>query len=263
MRRPDSHKGDNGTVAVIGGSRTQHGAPLFSALAAEASGADLVHAWVPALHAEVAKSASLNLQVHTFGSSTSDEILGADHDHIIEFLATIDAAVIGPGLSRTQRNIKAILDLLDEAACPLVCDASALQPATLKHLIGKHAVLTPHLGELERMGLMKEELPKLAESTGCTFLVKSPIDTVFSPSKKEEISGGNAGLTVGGTGDVLAGLVAGFLAQGRAPNDACVLASRTVKACGDALFRERGFHYTAHDVIRMAQRIISTLEFSL
>ncbi len=251
MRAPGSHKGENGTVAIIGGSLHQHGAPLFSALAAEASGVDLLYVWVPHMHAGVAKNASLNFQIHPFGSAASDELSPQDRRRLVAFLATIDVAVIGPGLSRTSAGIDAIMALLDEAACPFVCDASALQAATLKHLKGKHAVLTPHLGELERMRVERRDLGSIAAEHACTFLLKGVTDIVVdSGGTEREVIGGNAGLTVGGTGDALAGLTAGLIAQGMSHADACVLASSTVKKAADELFTEVGYAYTAHDVIK-------------
>jgi NAD(P)H-hydrate epimerase len=177
MRTADSHKGDNGIVAVIGGSRSQHGAPLFSALAAEASGVDLLHVWIPSVHEEVTKNASFNFQVHTFGTDRADEISGSDRERMIEHLATIDAVVIGPGLSRSASNVKSIMNLLAEVPCPVVADASALQHETLKALTLRHAVVTPHLGELERMGYLRTELPTLAKKHACTILLKSSVDT--------------------------------------------------------------------------------------
>ncbi|MDD5055490.1 MAG: NAD(P)H-hydrate dehydratase [Candidatus Peribacteraceae bacterium] len=257
MRSPLSHKGDNGVVAVIGGSRHQHGAPLFSALAAEASGVDLVYVWVPELHAEVAKNQSLNFQIHTFGSNRSDEIGPKDRARLLEFLATIDAAVIGPGLARTPSGIRSIMELLQEAPCPVVADASALQPATLRALSGRNAILTPHLGELERMNIDRNDLPALASKHRCTILLKGQIDTIIGERKTvQEVRGGNAGLTVGGTGDALAGLIAGLIAQGMEHAEACVTAGEAVKHAGDELHKTCGYRYTTKQVIeRLATQI--------
>lgn len=260
MRTANSHKGDNGIVAVIGGCRTQHGAPIFTALAAEASGVDLVHAWVPAVHAEVTKHASYNLQVRTFGSEKSDEILSRDLERIIEQLATMDAVIIGPGLSRSASSIASVMTILAESPCPVIADASALQPETLKSLTLRHAVVTPHLGELERMGYLKTELPNLARKHACTILLKSITDTVVNDQGVSvTITGGNAGLTVGGTGDALAGLTAGLIAQGVAHDRACVVASTVIKKAGDALFPEHGFSYTTMDVIRMIPSVLKDI----
>jgi NAD(P)H-hydrate epimerase len=249
LRKPTSHKGENGMVAVIGGSLHQHGAPLFSALAAEASGVDLIYVFVPLAHCEVAKSTSLNFQVHTFGTGESDLISSNNRADMLELLATMDSAVIGPGLALNEKNVQSILELLEGCPCPVVIDATALQPRTLKCVQDKNAVLTPHLGELERMGLKLRDLPEICKITGCTFLVKGPADTIIdSNGNIQTIEGGNAGLTVGGTGDVLAGVIAGLLAQKEDPAEACRIASTVVKRAGDVLMAKKGFAFTARDV---------------
>lgn len=250
MRQAGSHKGDNGTVAIIGGSRHQHGAPLFSLLAAEASGVDLLFACVPLMHLEVTKATSLNAQVYTFGSATSDEMNATDRTRFIELLATIDVVVIGPGISRSPSSLRSVMELLQTAPCTVVADATALQAETLAFLAHRHAVITPHLGELERMGLTREELPGIAQGIDLTILLKSTTDTVVSEvGKIQDVTGGNAGLTVGGTGDALAGLTAGLIAQGIDHAEACVRASTVIKKAGDLLFEECGFAYTTRDVI--------------
>lgn len=257
MRSPTSHKGENGSVAVIGGSQFQHGAPLFSALAAEASGVDLVYVFVPVVHAEVAKNTSLNFQVHTFGSVVNDEISTKDRSRMIELLATMDSVVIGPGLSRSSDNLASIMALLEECPCPIVADASALQKTTLAAISGKHAVVTPHLGELERMGLDIEDCSAAAKKYSCTFLVKSPEDRIFSEDGSEKkMSGGNAGLTVGGTGDALTGLTAGLLAQGHSHAEACAMASTCIKRAGDLLFQKQRYAYTTREVIALIPTVM-------
>ena len=260
MRSPTSHKGDNGSVAIIGGSLHQHGAPLFSALAAEASGVDLIYLFVPECHREVAKHASLNVQVYTFGSLKSDEISASDRTRIVEFLATIDTAVIGPGLARTASALSSLMTLLEEAPCPLVVDASALQKQIMKFLCGRHAVLTPHLGELERMELAQNDLSSVCMENACTILKKGVVDTIVSEKGDvKTVEGGNAGLTVGGTGDALAGLTAGLIAQGVDHAEACRMASTVIKRAGDVLAQEFGFAYTTRQVIQMIPKVLKNM----
>lgn len=231
----------------------------MSALALERSGVDLVHVWVPAMHREVAKNTSLNFQTHIFGSMSSDEISGKDRTRMLEFLATIDAAVIGPGLSRTKTNLKSLLSLLAEAPCPLVVDASALQPETLEALHGRNAILTPHLGELERMGIDPEKIGETAKEYGCTILLKGEVDRIAtSDGSVTEVKGGNPGLTVGGTGDALAGLVCGLIAQGTDHADAAAKASAIIKSIGDSLQKTHGYGFTTHDVITQIPAHLST-----
>ena len=247
QRRTDSHKGENGIVAVIGGSRTQHGAPLFSALAAEASGADLVFVALPACHASVAKNCSLNFQVHPFAD---DDFTKRDVAPLLELLATMDCAVIGPGIARTEDALRALHDLIAASPCPMVLDASALQPWTLEAAHGKAAVLTPHAGELERMDIAPATIDAAASRHGVTILAKGTTDRIAAPDGSvRDVDGGNAGLTVGGTGDALAGLTAGLIAQGALPAHAAEIASRTIKRAGEALEKEYGFAYGTKRVI--------------
>jgi len=255
-RRADSHKGENGKIAVIGGSRTIHGAPVFSALAAEASGVDLVFLCLPACHEDVAKQASLNVQVHAF---SGNELSDSDTQSIVSMLATMDCAVIGPGISRDESSLHALKDIIGEATCPLVLDATALQPFTLELIKGKQAVLTPHLGELERMELEKDKMSEAARESGATIVLKGMIDQIVKPDNAtEEVSGGNAGLTVGGTGDVLAGLIGGLIAQGMNQSDAAHAACILIKQAGTELFKTHGYAYTARDVINLIPHLLHT-----
>lgn len=261
MRSPHSHKGDNGKVAVIGGSRPMHGAPIFSALAAEASGVDLVTIAVPAVHADVTKHASLNFQVHTFDGN---ELLKKDVGPMLQILAIMDAAVIGPGLSRHADTLSAIDQLIGGAPCPLVIDASALQPTTLASVAGRGSILTPHLGELERMGLAESDIPQRAKAAGTYVLLKGEADMLYGPEgETRHVTGGNAGLTVGGTGDALAGLIAGLIAQKLSQTEAMMLASKVIKTAGERLFQEKGYHYTTMDVIEQIPYLLHEFDEGL
>lgn len=249
-RSPHSHKGENGKVAIIGGSKFQHGAPLLSALAAEASGVDLVFVCLPSHHADTAKSASLNFQVHPFHG---DDFTSADIDSVLELLATMDSAVIGPGIARSEESISALHSLIDGATCPMVLDATALQPWTLDAVRSKIAVLTPHQGELERMNITSDT------GDNVVLLKKGEEDEIISATQSETVTGGNAGLTVGGTGDTLAGIIGGLIAQGMQPFDASVTAARIVKRAATTLFADFGYAFTAEDVIGQIPTLLHQL----
>lgn len=256
IRDPQSHKGENGKVCVIGGSRHIHGAPLFSALAAEASGVDLIYLFIPPAHEEVAKQTSLNFQVRTF---QRDDLTVDDVGPILEMLASMDCAVIGPGLSHEPSALKALRQIITGSPCPLVLDASALQADTLSWIGGKQVVLTPHLGELERMKIEESEIGEFAAKHGVTILMKSVVDRIAaSDGTVTESIGGNAGLTVGGTGDSLAGLTAGLIAQRMSLPEAALLASQTIKKAGDMLAEGQGMHYTTRDVIEVIPIVLHT-----
>ncbi|MFA6039531.1 MAG: NAD(P)H-hydrate dehydratase [Candidatus Peribacteraceae bacterium] len=258
QRDPQSHKGENGKVAVIGGSATIHGAPLLSALAAEASGVDLIFVAVPKLHQFISRMTSLNFQVHPFAG---DELAAEDVPVLLELLATMDAAVIGPGLSRTPEVLDALKTLVAEAPCALVLDASALQPWTIDVVRGRDAVLTPHLGELERMGLEEKEIGKAAKEAEITIHLKGPEDRIAAADGTVHlVTGGNAGLTVGGTGDALAGLIGGLRAQKLPAEDACKAASTVIKRAGTMLFEEKGAAYTAEEVIDLIPELLRTID---
>lgn len=246
-RSPTSHKGENGIVMIIGGSEPIHGAPLFSALAAEASGVDLIYVSLPQVHADVARMTSLNFLVHPFpGNDLSAKYV----EPLSEMLATMDCVVIGPGLARDKASLAHLKALIESCSCPMVLDASALQPWTLDAVEGKKAVLTPHLGELERMELSLEDIAEASNKYKQVIHVKGATDVIAMPDGTvEEVSGGNAGLTVGGTGDALAGLIAGLIAQKMSREDASILASKIIKKAGDELFVTQGNAYTTRQVI--------------
>lgn len=219
----------------------------MSALAAEAVGTDLLYLFVPPCHEEVTKQASLNFQVRTF---EEDALTGADIAPILELLASMDCAAIGPGLDRTPQTLRTILQLIEGALCPLVLDASALQPETLVAVTEKAAVLTPHLGELERMGIAPEKLSIASKEHEVTILLKGPMDTIAAPDGTvTECKGGNAGLTVGGTGDTLAGLIAGLIAQGEKLSTAAIRASKIIKRAGEHLATQGQEVFTTREVI--------------
>lgn len=257
-RNSASHKGENGKVMIIGGCQTQHGAPLFSALAAEASGVDLLYVALPSCHAQVARMQSLNFQVHPFAGNT---LAKADINPLLELMASMDAVVIGPGIERSAVTLKILQELIEACSSAMVLDASALQPWTLAACAGKNAVLTPHLGELERMGVDPESIESTATQHGVTIHLKGVVDRIASPGGTvEEVTGGNAGLTVGGTGDALAGLICGLLAQGLDQTTACVTASKVIKEAGSVLYKESGFAYTTRDVIGRISSLLHSNE---
>lgn len=266
-RDPYSHKTQNGTVAIIGGSPLFHGAPIFAALAAEASGVDLVYPVIQASHATVTKSASLNFIVRTFrGGSISAQ----DVKEILLLLRELHVAVIGPGLAETAQNTEALKKIIAAAKCPLVLDARALRKEVLRSLKKRTAVLTPHLGELEHMTganlshqprKKAEELAtKCARQYGAVVVLKGSEDFIVDArGTTKRIRGGNAGLTKGGTGDALAGLIAGLIAQGTQPFEACVMAATIIKRAATALYPEKGYAFTTRDVIDQIPHLLHAL----
>jgi hydroxyethylthiazole kinase-like uncharacterized protein yjeF len=268
QRDPNSRKGQNGSVTVIGGSKQMHGAPIFAALAAEATGVDLIHPCVPEIHAEVTKNASNNFIVTPF---RGDDLSKTDVSAIEEVIAGSTVAVIGPGLADYDTTQKAAEKLIRDSNIPMVIDATALQPWTFSAAEGKTAVLTPHVGELARMQgqvLHQKDHPEhkdivctIADERNVTMVLKGPIDIIAGAEGScAEIKGGNAGLTVGGTGDALAGLIAGLMAQGVKPVDACTMGTTIIKRAATALYNDKGYGFTTMDVISQIPHLVHTYE---
>lgn len=247
QRDPSSHKGDNGKVAIVGGSRFIHGAPIFNALAAEASGIDTLSICLPECHTDAAKSWMLNAFVHPFEDDNIDD---EDIEPILELIAPLDCVVLGSGIARTGERVHALEEIIASSTTPMVLDATALQENTLELVRGKQAVLTPHLGELERMGIGENDLQDTANEYQAVIVLKGEVDRIASAHDTVEVSGGNAGLTTGGTGDVLAGLIAGLIAQGLSPTEAAHDGCRVMKKIADSLQKQKGYAYSAIDVIQ-------------
>ncbi|MEE8167254.1 MAG: NAD(P)H-hydrate dehydratase [Candidatus Hydrothermarchaeales archaeon] len=253
-RKLDSHKGENGRVLVIGGSDFYYGAPILGALGALNSGADLVYLAVPECNYEVTRCHSPDFIVskfpgHFLNPTAIEEIQVEKRG--------IDSVLIGPGLGTRDETKEAVLKLLEKIEVPVVLDADAIKAVAGKTLKGLK-VVTPHAGEFEI--LTCEKLPKdnekrrevvvrYAKRLGAVILLKAPLDIVASPQGKAKFNAtGNAGMTVGGTGDVLAGVIAGFLAQGLSAFDATCCAAFVNGVAGDELATWKGNCFTASDL---------------
>lgn len=231
-RKPDSHKGDNGKVMIIGGSPMFHGAPILCALGAEHSGVDLVFPFLPPCHMEAAKTYSLNFILQSF----SENILTSkDVKPILKFSKEVDAVVIGPGLGSDSKTKTAIKALLTELELPTVVDAAALM---YLNNLPEVCVLTPHRGEFLNMtgdDPTPKNVQKWSKNLKATIVCKGPKDIIASGRELAINNTGNALMTVGGTGDVLAGFIGGLIAQKMNPFEACKYATRLLGLLADSL----------------------------
>ncbi|MBU2560364.1 NAD(P)H-hydrate dehydratase [archaeon] len=256
-RRPDSHKGENGRVLVVGGSDLYHGAPILAGLGAHNSGADLVFMYVPEGNFDVTRSASPGFIVRKY---SGDYLTPGAVGGIIELSQECDVLVIGPGLGERQETKDAVIEILGKVKIPVVIDADAIkavgeQPGVLKKI---DAVVTPHTREF--VTLTKKKLPKTEKSRiivvsneakrlSCVILLKSPVDIIASPEEVKQNTTGNPGMTAGGTGDVLSGVAAGLISQGLSTFDSACCAAFILGVSGDELSRWKGHAYTAEDVV--------------
>jgi len=250
-RRVDSHKGENGRVLVVGGSELFSGAPALAALGALGSGADLAFIAVPETNFDVTRSYSPDLIVRKYeGGFLNKGALST----VLELAEKVDAVVIGPGLGDKNETKDTVLKILKKVDKPVVIDADALKAVKGREssVKSKKVILTPHAGEFKALsgkGAGEKEVAGYAKKHGFTVLMKAREDLIASPKGKlRKNATGNAGMTVGGTGDVLGGVAANFIAQGMGPFDAACCAAFVVGAAGDSLEEWKGFGYTASDV---------------
>lgn len=236
-RKKDSHKGQNGKVMIIGGNHMFHGAPILCTLGAEFSGADLVFPFIPPVHADALKNHSLNCIIQTFHENI---LTSKDVKRIVHFSKNVDSVVIGPGLGSDAKTKRAIKTLLTHLKIPTIIDASAL---FYTNTFPKTAILTPHQGEFHELTgdePTTKNVQKWAKHFKVTIVCKGHEDIIANSDNIAINKNGNALMTVGGTGDVLSGLIGGLVAQGIEPFEAGKIATKALGQAGDHLANING-----------------------
>jgi hydroxyethylthiazole kinase-like uncharacterized protein yjeF len=252
LTRPaKSHKGDAGRVLVIGGG-AYSGAPALAALAALRAGADIVTVAAPKNVSDIIASFSPNLIVRPL---SGNRLVEQDIPLISELIQKHDAVVVGMGIGNedlTLKTVRKIVPVFRKA----VIDADALAPDVLRsgHM---DIIVTPHAGEMKRLSgidVPEDEKKKLnfvrdfAKDNKLTVLLKGKVDIISDGTEVRANRTGNSGMTVGGTGDVLAGLTGALFAKHDAFPAACTAAFIN-GAAGDLAFKEFGYGLLATDVI--------------
>ncbi|GFO97696.1 NAD (P)HX epimerase [groundwater metagenome] len=251
MRPASSHKGDAGKVLVIGGG-AYSGAPALAALAALRAGADIVTVAAPKSVSDIIASFSPNLIVRPL---SGDRLVEKDIPLISELIKKHDVVVMGMGLGNEDATLEAVRKIVPMCG-KAVIDADALIPEVL-HAGHREIIVTPHSGEMKRLSgvdVPEDEKKKLtfvrdfAKGNNLTVLLKGRMDIISNGTEIRANRTGNAGMTVGGTGDVLAGLTGALFAKHDAFSAAC--ASAFINgAAGDLAFAEFGYGLLATDVI--------------
>jgi NAD(P)H-hydrate epimerase len=257
-RRRDAWKGSAGRVAVVGGSRLYAGAPILAALGAYASGVDLVYLVSPGSYQ---------------AAVSRPELVPRSPEEVDAAVARSHAVVLGPGMGVSEEAASLAERVLAEAERGgklVVVDADALKMVArgMVRLRG-NVVLTPHRGEAREL-LGGEELPqaqaaaKIAERYGETVVVKGPVDAVCSPAGLCRLNEtGVPEMSVGGTGDVLSGVIAGFAARRAAaglpydPVNTAAAALYAVGRAGELALERRGESITPLDVVEEIPRAVS------
>jgi NAD(P)H-hydrate epimerase len=252
-RRPDAHKGDFGHVLVVAGSTGKTGAAHLCAVGALRSGAGLVTVATPArcqdvvaaLGAEYMTEALPDTARGTLDAGALDVVLGL----------SVDILAVGPGLGTGEPVRSFVRQLVERSSLPLVLDADALnafagEPGQLTAREGQQIVITPHPGEMARLlGISAAEVQahrlesasNLATSHGLYVVLKGHRTIIATPDGNVFINPtGNPGMATGGTGDVLTGMIAAWLAQMKDPEAACLVAVYLHGAAGDLAADDEG-----------------------
>ncbi|MCX6673801.1 MAG: NAD(P)H-hydrate dehydratase [Methanothrix sp.] len=247
-RSQESHKGDSGRILVIGGG-PYTGAPALSALAALRAGADIVTVAAPKAAARTISSYSPNLIVQEL---SGDHLRPEDMPVLEKQIARHDVVVMGMGLGRHAETRAALAEIMPLCK-KTVIDADALQPD-----LPLRGIVTPHAGEFKRISGVAlvdldyrdrvEPLKEYARESGLVVLLKGKVDLISDGEVVRANTTGNPGMTVGGTGDVLAGITAAFYARTSALRAATAAAFVNGRA-GDLVYPEKDFGMVATDVI--------------
>ena len=227
-RERDSHKGNFGTVLVIAGSSSMRGAAAFASLGALRSGAGLVRL------ASVEKcidSAAVLVPEATFIEMDYDDyghmLFDPNREAVLEAMKKAKAVVIGCGMGVTQDTIELTKFVTENATCPVIIDADGINciASDIDILLKKktEVIITPHPGEMARLlncdtAMISDNrivvAEKYAEKYGITVVLKGA-GTIISDGRATAVNHtGNAGMSVGGSGDVLAGMIGSIIAQG-------------------------------------------------
>lgn len=264
-RKADSHKGDYGKILLLCGSRGYTGAAALAAMGALRSGAGLVYLAVPeSIYAiEACKlTEAIVLPLPDEGGTIAMSAL----PEIRRLLPKMDAVLIGCGLGQSEGTRAVLETVLREFSGPVVVDADGIN-LLAKHmdiLRERHAptILTPHAGEFVRIGGDNKadrvsETQRFAGEYGCILLLKGH-ETVISDGKETYVNQtGNPGMAVGGSGDVLSGIIVSLLGQGIEPLKAAACGAWLHGKAGDICAEEIGqYGMLPTDLVEVLPRLL-------
>jgi NAD(P)H-hydrate epimerase len=269
-----SSKRDYGYVLIVGGSDVYSGAPALAALAALRTGAGVSFVAAPEAVANVIRSFSPDLIVYPLRGSF---VTSAHVDYVRGILGRVNSVVLGPGIGthpETRRAVWGIVDAVKEAGLPMVIDADAITSlkGNLHRIRDSRIVLTPNSGEFRAVSRLKaaddwreraKPAMEFARKVGCTLLLKGHHTVITDGEVLRVNTTGNPGMATGGSGDVLSGIIATFLAQGQPPLLAAAAGAFVHGRAGDLVTRERGFHGMASDIVEKVPAVLKPFDRTL
>ncbi len=265
-RNAKAHKGEIGRLLVIGGSEVFSGAPALVSLAALRTGVDIVYLAAPSKTAYAIASMSPDLITLKL---KGDHLIAGNVIALQPYLKNVDAVVMGPGLGlkpETIDFIKSSVTAVENAGKPLLLDADGLKAfAQFKRSLRVPLILTPHAGEYavlagsklpESLDARVAEVQKTATELNAVILLKGQVDVVCDAQRVKMNFTGNPGMTVGGTGDVLSGIVGALLAQKADAFEAAVAGAFVNGASGDLVASNVGYHLLASDLLNWIPQVL-------
>jgi len=282
--KKDSHKGDNGRLLVVGGG-PYYGAPALSSFAAQRTGTDLVYITTPKKVARAITSykpllmkpirlakniAKMSPTLIVRELNDENNLVLRDIEIIKELINKVDTLLIGPGLGNeieTQNTVEKITDLFVKNSKKVVIDADAIQvigknPEIIKN---SETVITPHSGEFKELtGInlsnnLKERVKNVelwAKKLKITILLKGPIDIICDGNNIKLNDIHNESMTVGGTGDVLAGIIGALLSKGVDPYNSARIGIFLNGTAGNFAFKKRSYGVIATDLIEEIPNVL-------
>lgn len=253
------HKGENGRVLIIGGSKDYTGAPYLSGIAALRIGADYVAIACPKLVGISINKLTPDLITKKFDC---DYFSKKQMKEVLEYSRKFDAVLIGNGLSDNKEALiftkKIILDLIKQKK-PLVIDADAIKSVKLYEL--KNSIITPHKGEyailIKNSKInQKNDNKNIQKYLGTNIIIKKgPIDEILTKDKIYYNKTGCDRMAVAGTGDILAGLAVGLLAKTKNQLSAAKTAAYLSGKFGEKAKKDYGNNFIASDILKYIKKL--------
>ncbi len=258
------HKGDFGYILIVAGGRIYSGSPIFNAMAALRSGADLTTIICRERTANIAASFSPDI----IARPLDNDLLPKHINKIVSLSKKFNSLIIGGGLAREPKTYKAIGEIIKKVNLPMVIDAEAIRAVTQNKdiLKGKQIILTPHIEEFKILSGenvnpdekdRKEKTEKLAKNLGATILLKGHIDIISNGEKTTINKTGSPYMTKGGFGDTLAGICGTLLARGVEPFEAAETAAYINGKAGELATKEYGEGVLASDIFKFIPKVIN------
>lgn len=271
IAKKDSHKGQNGKLLIIGGSKLFHAASKWSLDIASKIVDMVFYSSVPSNNQLIKKwlRAELDQQLDQQAKENFWQGIVINRQRIEDYLDEADCVLLGPGMERTNYTAKLSNKLLQKfPKKKWVIDAGALQMVD-PNLLSHNCIITPHRQEMGILVQKNQDFAPNNYQAQPICLLKGPIDrilisknhslstktTIIEIKSGIEIKGGNAGMTKGGTGDVLAGLLAALYCKNDALTSS-IIASYINKKTGDSLYKSVGPYFNASDLVKKIPQVL-------